>query len=134
MPFLAWELPLFGINTRSGTCARLCSSHANVNTVVFTGSMCYIKHCCNYSCLLHQQVMQGADSHEGYMQALQKDCLVDYVGNNVNTFYYYVMCRTRRMWLLYDYHSVGSQLFYFVTRGYKTQKTQTINVCRTWQK
>lgn len=76
---------------------------------------------CNCSCLLQQQVMQGFDSHDGHMQALQKGCLVDYVGNNVNSFYYYVMCRTRKMWLLYDYHSVSIRLFYFVTCDYKTQ-------------
>ena len=52
---------------------------------------------CNCSCLLHQQVMQGFDSHEGHTQALQKGCLVDYVRNNVNTFYYYIMYRTRKM-------------------------------------
>ena len=72
--------------------------------------------------------MQGSDSHEGHPQALQKalqkGCLGDYVGNNVNNFYYCVMCRTRNMCLLYDYHSVGIQLFYFVTCDYKTRKMQ----------
>lgn len=59
-----------------------------------------------------------------YTGAVKKGGLVEYIGNNVNTFYYDVMSRTMKMWLLYNYHSVGIQFFYFVTCGYETQKMQ----------
>lgn len=59
-----------------------------------------------------------------YTGGVKKGRLVEYIGNNVNTFYYDVMSRTKKTWLLYNYHSVAIRLFYFVTCGYKTQKTQ----------
>lgn len=55
---------------------------------------------------------------------VKKGGLVEYTGNNVNIFYYYGVSRTMKMWLLYNYNSLGIQLFYFVTCGYKTQKMQ----------
>lgn len=54
----------------------------------------------------------------------EKGGLVESTGSNVNIFYWYGMSRTMKMWLLYDYHSVGVQLLYFITCGYKTQKMQ----------
>lgn len=93
-------------------------------TVLFTWS-------CWCSCVCWRDVIPGANpesswqgwhSQEEYTGVVRKGRLVEYIGSNVNTFYYCGMSRTMKMWLLYNYHSVGIQLFYFVICGYETQK------------
>lgn len=113
----------------TGTCSS-CSVFICIlklcRTVLFTWS-------CWCSCACWRDVIPGADlrvpgkadiPRRNTHRCREKGGLVEYIGSNVNTFYYCGMSRTMKMWLLYNYHSVGIQLFYFVTCGYETRKMQ----------
>lgn len=76
------------------------------------------------TCKRCRRCQAAIDSRRAHTWASQKGCLVDSMGNNVDTFCCRVLCRTRETWSLFHYGSVGVQLFYLVTRDDETQKTQ----------